>query len=128
MTSVAPSHLDPRIAELLARPYARVLERGEEGWYTARVLEFPGCISEGDTPSSAIDNVDEALALYLEDMLENGEVIPEPIASRDYSGRISLRITPHLHAEAIRHAHARGVSLNRFLAEAISSYIGETRP
>ena len=127
MTSAATTPVDPRIAEILARPYARVLERGEEGWYTARVLEFPGCISEGSDPASAIANVDDALALYVEDLLENGDPIPEPIASRDHNGRVSLRITPHLHAEAIRHAQARGISLNRFLAETISSYIGEAR-
>lgn len=127
MTSVAETPVDPRIAEILARPYARVLERGEDGWCTARVLEFPGCISEGDTPAAAIENVDEALTLYIEDLLENGDPVPEPIASRPHNGRISLRLTPHLHAEAVRHAQARGISLNRFLAEAVASYIGAGR-
>jgi len=43
-----------------------VLEPSEEGGYTAYVPSLPGCISEGDTADEAMDNVREAVKLYLE--------------------------------------------------------------
>lgn len=38
----------------------------EEGGYTVYVPALPGCISEGDTREEALENIKEALALYLE--------------------------------------------------------------
>ncbi|WP_342770759.1 MULTISPECIES: type II toxin-antitoxin system HicB family antitoxin [unclassified Methanoculleus] len=43
-----------------------VLEPSEDGGYTAYVPSLPGCISEGDTREEALDNIREAIDLYLE--------------------------------------------------------------
>lgn len=43
-----------------------VLEPSEEGGYTVYVPSLPGCISEGDTEQQALNNIQEAIALYLE--------------------------------------------------------------
>jgi predicted RNase H-like HicB family nuclease len=43
-----------------------VLQRSEEGGYTAIVPVLPGCISEGDTKEEALANIREAIELYLE--------------------------------------------------------------
>lgn len=43
-----------------------VLEECEEGGYTIYVPSLPGCISEGDTKEEAIENIKEAIDLYLE--------------------------------------------------------------
>jgi predicted RNase H-like HicB family nuclease len=43
-----------------------VLEPSEEGGYTALVPALPGCISQGDTRQEALDNIQEAIMLYLE--------------------------------------------------------------
>ncbi|OGU69669.1 MAG: antitoxin HicB [Ignavibacteria bacterium RBG_16_36_9] len=42
------------------------LEKSEEGGYTIYVPALPGCISEGDTIEEAVDNIIEAIELYLE--------------------------------------------------------------
>jgi predicted RNase H-like HicB family nuclease len=42
------------------------LEKSEEGGYTVYVPALPGCISEGDTIEEAVDNIIEAIELYLE--------------------------------------------------------------
>ncbi|GIV07187.1 MAG: hypothetical protein KatS3mg017_0389 [Fimbriimonadales bacterium] len=41
------------------------LEPSEEGGYTVYVPALPGCISEGDTIEQALQNIREAIALYL---------------------------------------------------------------
>ncbi len=43
-----------------------VLEPSEEGGFTVYVPSLPGCISEGDTREEALDNIREAIELYLE--------------------------------------------------------------
>ncbi|NVO66826.1 type II toxin-antitoxin system HicB family antitoxin [Methanofollis tationis] len=43
-----------------------VLEPSEEGGYTVYVPGLPGCISEGETKEEALNNIREAIALYLE--------------------------------------------------------------
>ena len=43
-----------------------VLEKSDEGGFTAHVPSLPGCISEGDSEEEAIKNIQEAIELYLE--------------------------------------------------------------
>lgn len=43
-----------------------VLEASEEGGYTAYVPSLPGCLSEGDSKEEAMQNIREAIELYLE--------------------------------------------------------------
>jgi len=43
-----------------------VLEPSDEGGYTVYVPALPGCISEGDSREEALENIREAIQLYLE--------------------------------------------------------------
>lgn len=43
-----------------------ILEPGDEGGYTVVVPVLPGCVSEGDTKQKALQNIREAIELYLE--------------------------------------------------------------
>jgi predicted RNase H-like HicB family nuclease len=43
-----------------------VLEPQEEGGYTVHVPSLPACMSEGDNKEEALQNIKEAIELYLE--------------------------------------------------------------
>jgi len=43
-----------------------VLERSDDGGFTVTVPSLPGCISEGETREEALNNIQEAIELYLE--------------------------------------------------------------
>ena len=43
-----------------------VLEPSDEGGYTVYVPVLPGCISEGKNVDEALENIKEAIELYLE--------------------------------------------------------------
>jgi predicted RNase H-like HicB family nuclease len=43
-----------------------VLEPSDEGGYTVYVPSLPGCLSEGETVEEALENIQEAIELYLE--------------------------------------------------------------
>ncbi|MFA5269789.1 MAG: type II toxin-antitoxin system HicB family antitoxin [Methanoregula sp.] len=46
--------------------YVVQLESDEEGGFTVTVPSLPGCISEGETKEEALENIKEAIALYVE--------------------------------------------------------------
>jgi antitoxin HicB len=74
------------VEAIVARPYARVLIPDSSGCLTARVLEFPGCISEGATPAEAFDNINEALRAVVATMLDTREPIPNPFGEDAFHG------------------------------------------
>jgi len=43
-----------------------VLERGEDGYFVAHCPSLKSCWSQGKTREEAVDNIREAIALYLE--------------------------------------------------------------
>jgi len=43
-----------------------IVREGEDGWYVVEVPSLPGCISQGKTMEEAIENIKEAIELYLE--------------------------------------------------------------
>lgn len=80
--------------------YPATLEHAEDG-YTVTFRDVPGAISAGDTPLQALDEARDALALILDDILEEGDALPEPSQARkgehlvsvpaDVAGRVLLR-------------------------------------
>lgn len=50
--------------------YTIILEKEEEGGYSAQCLELPGAISQGETKEEALRNIKEAIELVLEVMDE----------------------------------------------------------
>lgn len=51
--------------------YTVILEPQEEGGFTARCLELPGAISQGETKEEALENIKEAIELVLEVLRED---------------------------------------------------------
>jgi predicted RNase H-like HicB family nuclease len=56
-----------------------MIQRDEDGVYVAEVPALPGCVSQGTTRSEALNNVRDAIALYLESLNAHGDQIPPPI-------------------------------------------------
>lgn len=54
-----------------------VLTPDEDGGYVVEVPSLPGCISQGETLEEAIQNIREAIELYIESMVAHGEAIPD---------------------------------------------------
>jgi predicted RNase H-like HicB family nuclease len=42
--------------------------RGEDGYWVVEVPSLPGCVSQGKTRQEALENIREAIALYLEEL------------------------------------------------------------
>jgi predicted RNase H-like HicB family nuclease len=116
--------IDEAVAAAQRGPYARVLTREADGGYSAEVLEFPGCLSAGDSAAEAVDNLDEAIGLWVASVVEDGQEVPRPYREAQFSGRLTLRLLPSLHERAAIVAGREGVSLNRLLSTAVAHYVG----
>ncbi len=110
------------------RPYARVLTPDPaSGAYTAEVLEFPGCFGQGNTPDEAIRDLEASMEAWIEATLAAGGMLPEPLESRNFSGRLSLRLPKSYHAEAARLAELDGISINQWIVNAIAERLGVSK-
>lgn len=57
--------------------YPAILQKEDTG-YSVWIPDLAGCNSCGDTVTDALDNIKEALGLYIEVFLEKGKDIPQP--------------------------------------------------
>ncbi len=60
--------------------YRVTVTQDEDGVFIAEAASLPGCISQGKTRAEALQNVQEAVAAYLESLKKHDEPIPPPIS------------------------------------------------
>lgn len=98
----------------------RVTWSADDDEYVGLCVEFPSLSWLADTPEAALKGIRNIVAGVINDMSENKEKIPEPIAIKNYSGKFMVRVPPEIHrALAIKAAEA-GVSLNRLASSKLS--------
>ncbi len=54
-----------------------ILYPGEDGYIVAECPSLPGCISQGKTRTQTLENIREAISLYIKTLVEDGELVPE---------------------------------------------------
>lgn len=114
-----------RPEEILKEPYSRTLipDKGS-GTYSAIILEFPGCIAEGDTPQEAYEHLEDAAKSWIEAAIDLKQEIPSPSQTLSYGGRVLLRLPKGLHRQAAVIADRENVSLNQFIVSTIAEKVG----
>lgn len=63
--------------------YIALIHKDADSDYGVSFPDFPGCVSAGPTLDEARAGAEEALALHIEGMMEDGEPIPEPTSLED---------------------------------------------
>jgi len=98
----------------------RVTWSAEDEEYVGLCAEFPSLSWLADTPENALRGIRKVVENVLNDMRESGELIPEPIASKHYSGRFMVRVPPQVHRKLATEAAESGISLNRLASAKLS--------
>lgn len=70
--------------------YKLHLQPEPEGGYTVLVPSLPGCITYGESVDEAVAMAKDAIALYVQDLREAGEIVPDDQNSLEYSLRLSV--------------------------------------
>jgi predicted RNase H-like HicB family nuclease len=61
--------------------YVVVVEKAEDGSFSAYVPDLPGCVACGDTRAEAKRLIREAIRLHIESLEEYGDPVPKPTTS-----------------------------------------------
>ena len=98
----------------------RVTWSEDDNEYVGLCAEFPGLSWLASTPEAALKGIRKIVAEVVADLAANSEPVPEPIATRRYSGKFMVRVPPELHRYLALEAAEAGVSLNRIASAKLS--------
>jgi len=98
----------------------RVSWSAEDEEYVGLCAEFPSLSWLASSPEAALNGIRKVVAKVVEDLRANGETIPEPLASRRFSGKFMVRVPPEVHRHLAVEAAEAGVSLNRLVGAKLS--------
>jgi len=94
----------------------RVIWSEEDQEHIGLCTEFPSLSWLEGSPEAALSGIRQLVQDCITDMQANNETIPEPIASKQYSGKFMVRISPETHRMLAMQAAESGISLNRLVA------------
>ena len=92
----------------------------DDGEYVGLCVEFHSLSWLAKTPDAALKGIRKLVADVALDMKDNGEPIPEPLASKRYSGKFVVRVPADVHRDLAIEAAESGVSLNRMVSAKLS--------
>ncbi|MFN8441599.1 MAG: toxin-antitoxin system HicB family antitoxin [Caldilineaceae bacterium] len=98
----------------------RVTWSDEDNEYVGLCAEFPSLSWLSNTPEDALSGIRSVVADVVVDMQKNQEPIPEPISTKQFSGRFVVRVPPSVHRRLALEAAESGVSLNRLASAKLS--------
>lgn len=99
----------------------RVVWSEEDGEFVGLCAEFPSLPWLAQKQVDALEGIVNLVSDTLSDMQENGEIIPEPLSQRRFSGRFVVRTTAMTHRNLALQAAEAGVSLNRYVNSVLAA-------
>jgi predicted HicB family RNase H-like nuclease len=98
----------------------RVTWSEEDQEYVGLCAEFPSLSWLDRTPEEALKGIRKVIADVVNDMRKNKEPIPEPLATKGFSGKFLVRVPPEVHRNLAIKAAEAGISLNRMASSKLS--------
>ena len=98
----------------------RVMWSEEDGEYVGLCAEFPSLSWLADTQEAALVGIRDTVKQVIQDMKSTGEPIPQPLATRRYSGKFTVRVPPEVHRKLQIQAAESNVSINRLVSAKLS--------
>ena len=59
--------------------YTVIIEKGRESGYMAYAPALKGCVSQGETREQVLENIKEAIEVYVEALIEDGLPVPTEV-------------------------------------------------
>ena len=98
----------------------RVTWSEEDREYVGLCVEFPSLSWLAHSPEAALRGIRKLVNKVVADMIRNEEPIPDPIATKHFSGKFMVRVPPDVHRQLAIQAAEAGVSLNRLASAKLS--------
>lgn len=104
------------MAKEIDRYTYRVTWSEEDQEYVGLCAEFPSLSWLEGTPEKALEKIRHLVHECVADLQAESKEIPEPLATRNYSGKFMVRVPPETHRLLAIQAAESGVSLNRLVS------------
>lgn len=105
----------------LHKKYAyRIVWSPDYTLYVGLCAEFPRLSFKADTQLTALEGIIAEVEEVVDLMRQDGDIVPEPLALKEYSGEFMVRTTPQVHRRLTIEAAERNMSLNRLVNGKIS--------
>ena len=101
----------------------RVTWSEEDNEYVGLCTEFSSLSWLASTPEAALKGIRQVVASVVEDMHANNESVPQPIVSKQYSGKFIVRVPPEVHRDLAIKAAESGISLNRLASAKLTQQL-----
>jgi len=98
----------------------RVTWSEEDAEHVGLCAEFPSLSWLAASPEAALKGIRKLVAEVVTDMADNGEQVPEPLATKNFSGKFMVRVPPEVHRQLAMEAAEAHVSLNRLASAKLS--------
>src|SRR3954454_24567420 len=94
----------------------------EDGEFVATCLELPSLSWLASTQVKALSGLRKLVDEVVADLAASDEPVPIPLAERNYSGRLNVRISPDLSRELAIQAADHQMSLNSCVSDQLARY------
>jgi predicted HicB family RNase H-like nuclease len=98
----------------------RVIWSEEDQEHVGLCTEFPSLSWLEESAEDALAGIRSLIKETVSDMESNEEPVPEPLATKKFSGKFQVRITPDAHRMLAMQAAENGVSLNRYISSKLA--------
>jgi predicted HicB family RNase H-like nuclease len=98
----------------------RVTWSEEDGEYVGLCAEFPSLSWLAETQQAAFKGIRQVVDEVVSDMKAHNESVPKPIATKQYSGKLKVRVPPNIHRNLAMLAAESGISLNSLASAKLS--------
>lgn len=99
----------------------RVSWSAEDEEFVGTCVEFASLSWLAGSREEALRGIGDLVDEVVSDMDNSGEEVPEPLATRPYSGKFQLRQSPQLHRHLALEAAEHHASLNQYVVSKLQS-------
>lgn len=99
----------------------RIIWSDDDHEFVGLCAEFPSLSFLNKTQDGAFQGIRKLVGAVIKDLKKHHEPIPEPLAMKQFSGKLMVRIPPDLHRELVIEAQEAHVSLNRYISAKLAS-------
>lgn len=99
----------------------RVTWSADDAEHIGLCAEFASLSWLAPTPEEALSGIRAVVADVVKDLRASGQLVPDAIAERRYSGELRVRIPPLVHRQLALQAAEEGVSLNRLASAKLAA-------
>ncbi len=92
----------------------------DDGEWLAHFVEMPNISAFGESPETALKELETAWNVTKESYVKNGESVPLAPSKRQYSGQFNVRIDKRIHRNLAIEAARAGISLNALVAQKLA--------